>query len=181
MGIFNKDKKDKGREKDKKKVVQDRFMRRALNANFPNAKSNDMLELSSPRLFRGQAGVIGKVTDRLVLGRGEFDKLYQQPRHRAQAHAIHLRRRRSSDGPRRRDDRGIHQSGAPGGYLAPVLGSKRSSKDEAKKDKTTQIKEIEARGTLKGAHRAVPVAPSRRAAGRRDAEDGGRPEAVRDR
>ena len=79
MGIFNKDKKDKGKEKDKKKVVQDRFMRRALNANFPNAKSNDMLEFEFTEAFsEDKLGIIGMVTDRLVLGRGEFDKLYQQ-------------------------------------------------------------------------------------------------------
>ena len=44
MGLFKKSKKDK-------KTVQDRFMRRALNAKFPDAKSSSMLEFEFTEAF----------------------------------------------------------------------------------------------------------------------------------
>jgi hypothetical protein len=157
MGIFNKDKKDKGKEKDKKKVVQDRFMRRALNANFPNAKSSDMLEFEFTEAFsEDKLKVIGKVTDRLVLGRGEFDKLYQQSKAIARKYTQYIS---GDDDPS--DDlvaEMIEEFTNLESLADTWLQSseaKWSSKDEAKKDKTTQIKEIEARGMLKGARTAL--------------------------
>jgi hypothetical protein len=158
MGLFKKGKKDKDKDKDKeKKKVQDRFMRRALQASFPNAKSNDMLEFEFTEAFsEDKLATIGRVTDRMLLGRGEFDKLYQLSKVIARKYTPYIS---GDDDPsdelvKEMIEEFTKLEGLADTWLQSSE-AKWSNKDEAKKDKTTQIKEIEARGMLKGARTAL--------------------------
>jgi hypothetical protein len=154
MGIFGKGKKDKDKAK---KKVQDRFMRKALKASFPNAKSNDMLEFEFTDDFsEDKLKTIGRLTDRPLLGRGEFDKLYQQSKVITRQYTRYIS---GDDDP---SDALVDEMIEAFTKLESLADTwlqsseaKWSNKDETKKDRTTQIKEIEARGMLKGARTAL--------------------------
>ena len=159
MGIFGKDNKDKGKDKDKskKKKIQDRFMRMALNANLPDAKSSEMLEYEFTNAFtENKLKVIGKETDRFVLGRGEFDKLYQKSKVIVRNYSRYIS---GDDDPSDqlvtemiKEFKDLEKSATT---WLESSEAKWSNKDADKKDRVTQIKEIEARGMLKGARIAI--------------------------
>lgn len=152
MPIFKKDSKDKS-----KKKIQDRFMRRALNAKLPDSKSGEILEYEFTDAFaENKLKVIGKVTSRFVLGRGEFDKLYQKSKTIARNYTRYIS---GDDDP---TDQLVTEMIKEFKELEKLAltwlessEAKWSNKDEEKKDRITQIKEIEARGMLKGARVAI--------------------------
>ena len=158
MGLFRKDKKGKDEDKAKgKKRLQDRFMVMVLNAKFPDAKSNEILEFKfTDRFSEKNVTAIGKLTDRVLLGRGEFEKLYQQSKLITRNYAQYIS---GDDDP---DDNLVNvmirdftklQTDAEAWLQSSE--AKWSKKDVDKQDLVTQRKEIEARGMLKGARIAL--------------------------
>lgn len=154
MGLFGKSKKDKGESNAKaKKRVQDRFMEHALGAKFVNAKSSEVLEYEFTQAFsEHNIKVTGGRTERLVLGRGKFDKPYQQAKEVTRKYAGYIS---GTDDP---SDAVLAEMIVEFEKLETLAQgwlqsdeAKWSNKDESKKDKVTQLKEIEARGMLEGA------------------------------
>src|SRR5213080_4541636 len=77
--------------KKKKKKIQDRFMREALGAKFPVAKSSEISEYEfTDKFSERKLKIIGKAADRVLLGRGEFDKPYQQAKVIARKYAKYI-------------------------------------------------------------------------------------------
>jgi hypothetical protein len=158
MGLFGKSKKDKGESNAKaKKRVQDRFMEHALGAKFVNAKSSEVLEYEFTQAFsEHNIKVTGGRTERLALGRGKFDKPYQQAKEVTRKYAGYIS---GTDDP---SDAVLAEMIVEFEKLETLAQgwlqsdeAKWSNKDESKKDKVTQLKEIEARGMLEGARTAL--------------------------
>jgi hypothetical protein len=173
MGLFDKFKKDKGGEKGGKKgegkagkdpdktevkskgkrKVQDRFMQSALSAKFAGAKSNDMLEFEFTETFSEErVKKIGSMTDRKLLGRGEFDKTYQKLKDVTRKYAPYISGTESPS-DEKAEEMILAFTELESLASAWMLSSegKWTGKDEDRKDYITQAKEIEARGALKGA------------------------------
>lgn len=160
MGIFKKGKKgDTGEkaEKNKKRQLQDRFMRDALNAKFAGTKCSDLVEFKFTEAFSEDSlKHVGKVTNRLVIGRGEFEQLYQQSKQITRSYGRFIS---GDDDPSDAQVQEMIQAFTTLKKLAETwLASseaKWSNRDADKKDGVTQVKEIEARGMLKGANATI--------------------------
>jgi hypothetical protein len=163
MPLFGKGKKDKA-DKKGRTPVKDRFMTKALNAKFPQAKSNDMLEHDFTQVFsEKKLKNIGVVTDRLVKGRGKFDKLYQQAKQLSRNYTRYIDNAPvDAEGNANPDQAHIDELITGFTQLETLAQAwlksdeaKWDGKDEGRKDSTTQIKEIEARGMLQSARMAI--------------------------
>jgi hypothetical protein len=149
--------KTKKTRKTKKEKVQDRFMVVALKAGFPVAKSSEITDYDfSDKFAEWKLKSIGKATDRTVLGRGEFDKPYQQAKVITRNYAKYL------SGAEDPDDAtademitAFEKLEAQAEAWMQSDEAKWVDKDTGKKDNITQIKEIEARGMLHGAKVAL--------------------------
>ncbi len=157
MGLFSKSKQgDKG-EKSKKKRLQDRFMLSALNAKFAGTKCSDMIDFDFTSAFTEQKlKIIGHETNRPVIGRGEFEKLYQHSKRITRSYSKFIS---GDDSPTDAEVQQMIQDFTTLKTLAEdwlaSSEAKWSNKDTGKKDRATQIKEIEVRGMLKGANATI--------------------------
>jgi hypothetical protein len=160
-------KKEKRTKKEIKKSLQEknRFMREALNARFPDAKSSAMIDYDFTAMFdEEKMKVVGGVADRVGggfgLGRGKFDKPYQQLKKVVRGHSADLSEYLSGD--KDLDATKVNEMITDFEQLANLTETwlnsdevKWEKKGEEKKDPTTVIKEIEARGILEGARTTV--------------------------
>jgi len=156
MPLFGKKNKQQDAPKKAKKQKQDAFMRRALYAKFPGSKAGDLMNFEFTETFsEDRLKALGKVTDRAVLGRGEFDKVYQQAKAITRDYAPFI------SGDKALDDQKAGE--IVGGFeelerLAEAWLASSEAKWSAKsgrKDPITQAKEVQTRELLKGARMAI--------------------------